>query len=141
MKPGDKLLLGLDMVKDHVILHKAYNDTQGVTAQFNKNSLNVINDIVETNFNTSDFKHLAFYNEKKARIEMHLKALNNVRITSKYFPEPISIAKGETIHTENSHKFLPEHISQLEIISGLTLKKSFTDTNRYFSLNLFENKG
>lgn len=138
MNLGDKLLLGLDMVKDPEILHKAYNDKQGITAQFNKNSLNVINDLAETNFNSSDFNHLAFYNENEARIEMHLEALKDVSVTSKYFPEPISIAKGETIHTENSHKFLPEHISQLEIFSGLNLKKSFTDVNRYFSLNLFQ---
>lgn len=138
MKPGDKLLLGLDMVKDHLILQKAYNDTQGVTAQFNKNCLNVINDNAETNFNTSDFRHLAFYNEKEVRIEMHLVALKNVRVTSKYFPESILITKGETIHTENSHKFLPGHITQLEKVSGLNLKKSFTDANRHFSLNLFE---
>lgn len=138
MNPGDKLILGLDMVKDPLILQKAYNDTQGVTAQFNKNSLNVINDIAETNFKTSDFKHLAFYNTKQARIEMHLEALNNVKLTSKYFPESISIAKGETLHTENSHKFLPEHISQLEIISGLKRIRTFTDGKQYFSLNLFE---
>lgn len=138
MKPDDKLILGLDMVKDPLILHKAYNDTQGVTAQFNKNSLNVINHIAESNFNTSDFKHLAFYNDKEARIEMHLEAMNNVKISSKHFPESISIAKGETIHTENSHKFLPEQISKFEIISGLKLKKSFTDVHQYFSLNLFE---
>lgn len=138
MNPVDRLLLGLDMVKTPEILHKAYNDTQGITALFNKNILNVINDIAETNFNTSDFKHLAFYNEIEARIEMHLEALKDVNVTSKYFPESIFITKGETIHTENSHKFLPEHISKLEIISGLKLKKSFTDVNHYFSLNLFE---
>lgn len=138
MKPGDKLILGLDMVKDPLILHNAYNDIQGVTAQFNINSLNVINNIAETNFNTTDFKHLAFFNEKEARIEMHLEALNNVRVSSKYFPESISIAKGETIQTENSHKFLPEQISKLGIISGFNLITSFTDDNRYFSLNLFQ---
>ncbi len=138
MNPGDKLLLGLDMVKDPEILYKAYNDNLGITARFNKNILQVVNDVADTNFNTSDFKHLVFYNEKEYRIEMHLEALKDVYVTSKYFPESIRIKKGESIHTENSHKFLPEHISQLEIISGLRLIKSFTDTNRYFSLTLFE---
>lgn len=138
MRPGDRLLLGLDMVKAPGILHKAYNDTQGLTAQFNKNILNVINDIAESDFNTSDFEHLAFYNDKEARIEMHLKALNNVRVSSRYFPEYVSLAKGETIHTENSHKFEPKHITQLGIISGLNLIKTLTDSNQYFSLNIFE---
>lgn len=138
MNPGDKLLPGLDMVKDVDILYKAYNDNQGVTARFNKNILVVINDVAETNFNTSDFKHFAFYNKVESRIEMHLEALDNIRVTSKNFSEPISLKKGETIHAENSHKFLPEHIARLEIISGLRLVKSFTYINRYFFINLFE---
>lgn len=138
MKPGDRLLLGLDMVKDPEILYKAYNDNQGITARFNKNILHVINDIAETNFNTSVFKHHAYYNKKKNRIEMHLIALDNVKVTGKYFPEPVSVKKGETIHTENSHKFLPEHITHLEMISGLRHTVSYTDVKRYFSLNLFE---
>jgi len=138
MGPGDRLLLGLDRVKDPEILYKAYNDKQGITAQFNRNILNVVNDVSGTNFKTSDFEHLAFYNEKENRIEMHLKALNNMRITSKHFPDDIFIVKGETIHTENSHKFLPEQIEQLALSSGLKFQASFTDVNKYFSLNLFE---
>jgi len=138
MNPGDRLLLGLDMVKDRQILYKAYNDDQGVTARFNKNILKVINDIAETNFNPADFEHLVFYNEQEARIEMHLKALNHVTVSSQYFPEDIFIGAGETIHTENSHKFLPEHILQMASITGLQLKISFTDAQQYFTLNLFE---
>lgn len=138
MNPSDKLLLGLDMVKHPEVLHEAYNDNQGITARFNKNILQVVNDVADTNFNTSDFKHLAFYNEKEYRIEMHLEALKDVSITSEHFPQIITINKGETIHTENSHKFLPEHISQLELVSGLRHIKSFTDDEQYFSLNLFK---
>lgn len=139
MKPGDRFLLGLDMVKDSEMLHNAYNDKQGITAAFNKNILNVINEVAGTNFDALDFEHHAFYSKKEARIEMHLKALKNLRVESRYFPKSISIVKGETIHTENSHKFLPDHISKLELISGLRIKESFTDAKQYFSLYLFEN--
>lgn len=138
LEPGDRLLLGLDMVKDKSILHNAYNDAKRVTEQFNKNILNVVNQVAKTNFQTNDFAHQAFYNESQARIEMHLLALRDVRITSMHFPHEIIIKKGETIHTENSHKFKPEQAEMLGMIAGLQLTQSYHDANRFFSLNLYE---
>jgi L-histidine Nalpha-methyltransferase len=138
MLPGDRLLLGLDMVKDKQVLSNAYNDKQGVTALFNKNILNVVNDIAETNFNLHNFEHLAIYNEEKERIEMHLKALDDLVISSKLFPEKVLLKKGETIHTENSHKFSKEHISYFGSISGLQIKETYTDDKQYFSVVEFE---
>lgn len=137
MNPGDKLLLGLDMVKDPEILYKAYNDNQEITARFNKNILQVVNGIADTNFNTSDFKHLAFYNEKEYRIEMHLEALKDVHITSKYFPESIRIKKGETIHTENSHKYTVYDIQNFANITDLKIGNIYTDSSQWFSLVKF----
>jgi len=63
MQPDESFLLGMDMVKDTSILEKAYNDDEQITAEFNKNILNVINNLANTNFDTADFDHLAFYNE------------------------------------------------------------------------------
>jgi L-histidine N-alpha-methyltransferase len=134
MAPGDELLLGLDMEKDQQILEAAYNDREGVTESFNKNLLHVVNGIAETNFNPADFEHLAFYNRNEKRIEMHLKAKQEMEITSPCLPHPVKLRKGETIHTENSHKFTREHIRQFAERSGLSVKKIYSDRNNWFSL-------
>ncbi|MBE9468455.1 MAG: L-histidine N(alpha)-methyltransferase, partial [Bacteroidetes bacterium] len=82
MNKGDSLLLGLDMMKEISIIEKAYNDKKGVTAEFNKNILNVVNKLIKSDFNTHDFFHYAFFNKQKSRIEMHLKALKDLEINS-----------------------------------------------------------
>lgn len=134
MRTGDRLILGLDMVKDINILESAYNDKQGVTKDFNKNILHVINEIAETDFNTEEFKHLAFYDPRKARIEMHLKAVKDVTVSSPYFHKTIAISKGETIHTENSHKFTEHDINRFAKLTGMEIKNIFTDIQKWFSL-------
>lgn len=134
MKHGDQLLLGLDMVKPKDIIEKAYNDNKQVTAAFNKNILNVVNGIVKTDFDLNKFDHLAFFNEEKSRIEMHLKAKEYQIISSPMFKEKIQINKGETIHTENSCKYTLSQITALGTSSELTLKNIFTDENKWFSL-------
>ncbi len=137
MKPGDRLLLGLDMVKDIDILNAAYNDQKGITARFNKNILNVVNTYAKTNFNMRLFKHDAFYHTGKARIEMHLKATEDMKVKSELFPGAISIRKGETIHTENSHKYTFADIKAFASISCLNIEHIYTDKNRWFSLVVF----
>ncbi len=134
MNPGDSLLLGLDMVKDVPVLEKAYNDKKGITAAFNKNILNAVNAIANTDFNTSDFKHVAFYNQEQRRIEMHLEAQMDIVVKSPNFPQSIYISKGEQIHTENSHKHTREDIEVLAEKSGLRIEQIFMDKNGYFSL-------
>lgn len=134
MKAGDSFLLGLDMIKDTSVLEKAYNDTQRITTDFNKNILNVINNLVNTNFEPTDFEHLAFYNEEKKRIEMHLKARKDMVITFNSETDKIHIRKDETIHTENSHKFDKNHIKTMGCWTGLDTEKILTDNNRWFSL-------
>ncbi len=137
MKTGDKFLLGLDMVKSKIILEAAYNDNQNITAKFNKNILNVINSILETNFNTDDFEHLAFYNSEYNRIEMHLKALKNIKIKSHFFSHIIELKQGETIHTENSHKYTKDDIYNFANLSNLNIENIFSDSKSYFSLVQF----
>lgn len=137
MKAGDHLLLGLDMVKDPNVLHRAYNDGQELTAAFNKNILNVVNGIIDTSFDSTDFEHLAFYNENEQRIEMHLKAVRDRKIRINGNHEILNIKKGETIHTENSYKFNRDDIEAIGRHAGLEVDSVFTDEKLWFSLVLY----
>jgi L-histidine N-alpha-methyltransferase len=137
MPSGGMLLLGVDRVKSRDVLEKAYNDSKDITAKFNRNILNVINNLVGTNFNPDMFDHIAFYNEDHSRIEMHLKAMERMEISSPHLSGKIKIRKGETIHTENSHKFTSKHIDDLARAGGLEIKNIFTDNNKWFSLIQF----
>ncbi len=134
MEVGDSLLLGMDMVKDLNVIEKAYNDAKGITAEFNKNILNVINNLVGADFNTEYFEHLAFYNAEKNRIEMHLKATKDMVITLASEAEKIYIKNGETIHTENSHKFTTKSIMEFGFWAGLKIENILGDENKWFSL-------
>ena len=137
MKPGDMFLLGVDMVKPKDILERAYNDSQNVTAEFNRNILNVINNLTGANFNTNTFKHVAFFNTQDSRIEMHLQAKYDMEITSPKFPQNIIIEKDEMIHTENSHKYTLEALQNLAKASGLMIENTISDNNNWFSLHQF----
>lgn len=134
MESGDSLLLGMDMIKDLNILEKAYNDDKQITSQFNLNILNVVNNLVGTNFNCKDFEHVAFYNSEKGRIEMHVKAKKDITISTNSGQDKFFIHKGETIHTENSHKFSEESIAKFAFWSGLNVVNVLTDANNWFSL-------
>jgi L-histidine N-alpha-methyltransferase len=134
MQSGDILLLGFDMVKSKKILENAYNDSQNVTVKFNKNILNVINNLIGTDFDPDDFEHIAFYNQEFSRIEMHLRANKDMEIICPSLPNPLNIKKGEKIHTENSYKFTFENIKGLAQASGLEIQNIFTDKNKWFSL-------
>ncbi len=138
MNSGDTFLLGVDLVKPTNILHDAYNDSQEVTAEFNKNILNVINDLIHSDFNTNDFEHKAFFNKEKSRIEMHLIANKDLIINTPFSTTTINLKKGENIHTENSYKFTQAQINNFAKASGLNIKEIFTDRNNWFALVLFE---
>jgi L-histidine N-alpha-methyltransferase len=131
------LLLGVDMAKDRDVLENAYNDSQRVTERFNRNILNVVNAIAGTDFEPDQFDHVAFYDEERSRIEMHLKARKDMAISSPSFDSAIRIRKGETIHTENSHKFTRTHIDDLASAGGLEIRDIFTDKKKWFSLIQF----
>ncbi len=137
MKKGDALLLGMDFIKPEPVLHLAYNDARGVTEAFNKNILTCINDLIRTDFRKGDFDHLAFYNNEKSRMEMYLVANKDISIQSPLMQGGVMMSKGETIHTENSHKYNVEHISEIAEFTGLQLHQIHTDELEWFAIAEF----
>jgi len=132
---GDGLLIGVDLKKEVGVLEAAYNDSKGVTAEFNKNILTRLNRELDSNFDLEQFQHRAFYNSKKGRIEMHLESLADQSV--KINGDLVSFRKGETIHTENSHKYSVEEFE--EIAGGyFERRKTWTDKREYFSVHYFE---
>lgn len=138
--PGDSLVVGFDLVKPAETLNAAYNDASGVTEKFNKNILNSVNSILQSDFKLQDFDHVSFYNPEKERVEMHLKANKNCRINSPFSDSPIVIEQGQQIHTENSHKFTPDIIEKLIANTGLSIQQVYTDPKNWFALVHFVKK-
>ena len=134
MKPDDRLLIGFDMAKSREILEAAYDDSQGVTSEFNKNILNVINIALGADFNPSHFDHLAFFNEEHSRIEMHLRANCNFSVKLESLGMEIDFKTGETIHTENSRKFTRVSIEGMARQSGLSIEDWYSDARGWFSV-------
>ncbi len=134
MDKNDRLLLGVDMVKDINVLERAYNDNLGITAEFNKNILRVANDHIGTDFDPDDFEHVAFFNKELSRIEMHLKVKRDLVVKSDLFEERFIFKKGETIHTENSQKYTVQHIYDMANTAGLFVSDIFSDEKNWFSL-------
>ena len=134
MGPEDRFLIGLDMIKPKNILEKAYNDAKGITAQFNKNILNVVNRELNADFNGDHFDHIAFFDEKQGRVEMHLKANRNVSVEIGKLGLNVPFEKNETIHTEICEKFSRESAKRMAREAGLEIKKWFTDSRGWFSL-------
>lgn len=131
---GDILLLGMDMVKDLEVMKRAYNDKRGVTADFNKNILNVVNKYLDADFDNRLFEHVAVFNKVYNRIEMYLKAVQNMIVTSKKFNRSILIRKNEVIHTENSHKFSLNDIENIADRAGFQIETIYNDDKKWFSL-------
>lgn len=137
IKQGDGFLLGTDLVKDTKILNRAYNDSAGVTAEFNKNILNNVNSIIDSDFDTDDFIHRAEYLLDEKKIEMRLVARRDLTVRIGAVDDEINIRKGETIHTENSHKFTLEDVATIADQTGMNLEEILTDRRNYFSLAYF----
>lgn len=135
----DLLLVGFDMVKDRDLLEQAYNDSRGCTARFNLNVLEVVNRELGGNFDTGAFEHRAFFNEEESRIEMHLEANRDITIRLESLDLDIEMKKGETIHTENSHKYTPASIENLAAASGLKVLDVYSDPRNWFSLVEMQN--
>lgn len=129
---GGGLLIGVDLQKDPDILNTAYNDKDGFTEQFNKNLLVRINRELGADFNVAQYKHHAFFNEEKHRIEMHLVSLQqqNATIDGHVF----QFAKGQSILTEYSHKYTIESFQQLAAKAGFKCVKTWLDDNQLFSV-------
>lgn len=139
LRPGDALLLGADRIKDPAILKAAYDDAEGVTAAFNLNLLKRIARELGSDVDPAGFRHRALWNEDLARIEMHLEAKRDV--TFNVAGEPFSMRQGETIHTENSHKFSVESVSQLAGKAGLQVRDTWSDPAEHFTLYWLERGG
>ena len=136
MNANDYFLLGMDRVKDKVILEQAYDDSEGVTAKFNLNVLQVLNNKLGANFNLEQFSHQAIYNEKDQQIEMYLESKQCQKITFSHLDETIELGKDEIILTEISRKYTKSSIQQLLSESRLVEEKHFQPENEFFSLVL-----
>jgi L-histidine Nalpha-methyltransferase len=136
LQPGDALLLGFDMVKDAQVLHAAYNDAAGVTAQFNKNLLARINRELDADFDLHEFNHVAFWNRRASRIEMHLESRVDQSVRVRDLNRTFHFSFGERIHTENSYKFTASSIRKLVRLSGFKLEQTWTDSQDWFSVVL-----
>lgn len=130
------LLIGVDLRKENEILNAAYNDKQGITAQFNLNVLYRINRELGGNFKINQFQHQAFYNETLGRIEMHLRSRCDQRV--KISGEEFVFSPGETIHTENSYKYSIEGFSEIASTAGFTLRKAWTDDRNRFAVMYYD---
>lgn len=126
------VLLGLDLVKPSEVLEAAYDDELGVTAAFNLNMLKHINGLIETDFNVRDWRHVAFYNARQQRVEMHLEARRDLIV--RWPGERRTFVQGERIHTENSHKFTPEGIVELLQQAGFGGCQMWFDERRWFAV-------
>ena len=136
LNPHDGLLIGIDLKKSPRLLEAAYNDSQGITAAFNKNLLHRINRELHANFQVERFSHHAFFNTVKNRIEMHLISERAQEIS--IGDETFSFLRGESIHTENSYKFDLEEFGQSLVEIGLCLRKVWTDQHHHFAVTYIE---
>ena len=119
--PDDGLLLGTDLVKDTSIILPAYNDSQGITAEFNRNMLRVLNNGLDGDFDPEAFEHAAIWNPEFARIEMHLRPRTTQVATLRAIDLKVEVTPGETIWTESSHKFTQERVAEMLAEAGLRL--------------------
>jgi len=131
---GDRLLLGVDLVKEVKILEAAYDDAAGVTRDFNRNILHVINRGVDGDFRPEAFMHHAFYNEAAARIEMHLVAETAHAVALGRLGLTIRFRAGESIWTESSYKFTRPGVASMLALAGLRLVGWHVDPANYFAL-------
>ena len=135
---GDQgcFVVGLDMPKSLDILIPAYDDAQGVTADFNKNLLTRMNRELNGDFDIEAFEHEARWNEADSRIEMHLRSLKQQTVV--VADGSFDFAEGETIHTENSRKIDPERFSDMARQAGWELTHHWTDEKKLFAVMLLE---
>ena len=130
------LLIGMDLVKDPAVLEAAYDDEKGVTAEFNRNLARRINRELDGSLPLDALRHVARWNDHFARVEMHLEATRPIRfeVSGKSF----AMDEGETIHTENSHKFTRRSANLLLQAAGWSPRRRWLDKAKQFSLILAE---
>lgn len=131
---GGKLLIGVDLKKDPVILNRAYNDAAGVTAAFNRNLLLRMQTELDAKLEADAFVHHAFFNTERGRIEMHLVSERDQLI--EFDDARIAFAADESIHTENSYKYDIDEFAVLARRAGFSVEQVWTDAQRLFSVQL-----
>jgi L-histidine N-alpha-methyltransferase len=133
---GGALLIGVDLKKDRQIIESAYNDSEGVTAEFNLNVLRRLNREYGSDFNLDAFRHTAIYYESSGRIEMCLVSQCDQDVT--LGEHRFSFTEGERIITEYCHKFSLEGFRELASVAGFRQVNTWLDANRWFSIQLYE---
>ncbi|MBD3236754.1 MAG: L-histidine N(alpha)-methyltransferase [Candidatus Eisenbacteria bacterium] len=134
--PDGGLLIGIDLVKSPAVLEAAYNDCQGVTAAFNLNVLRRVRDELGAELDLAAFAHHAYYRHSRRRIEMHLVSRRTQQIVLD--GERFQLMAGETIHTENSHKYELETFAQFTAEAGLRARQTWTDARHWFAVQYLE---
>jgi dimethylhistidine N-methyltransferase len=136
VEPDGGLLIGVDLKKDPALLHRAYNDAQGLTREFNLNVLRRINTELNADFDLDRFYHYAFYNAGESRIEMHLisRSAQEIHLAG----ESLRFADGESVHTENSYKYTVEEFQRLARTAGFRTRGCWCDDRTWFSVHYFD---
>ena len=133
---GEWLLLGTDLVKDPEVLVRAYDDAAGVTAEFNRNVLHVLNRELEADFDVAAFEHVARWNAEQEWIEMRLRATRAMRVTIPGVELTVDFADGEEMRTEVSSKFTQERVAAELADAGFTVAQWWTDPEHRFGVSL-----
>ncbi|MFD7614567.1 L-histidine N(alpha)-methyltransferase [Streptomyces sp. NPDC059828] len=136
LSPGDALLLGTDLVKEEDVLVAAYDDTAGVTAEFNRNVLAVIDRELGADFDPDAFAHVALWNREEEWVEMRLRARQALKVTIRALDLVVPFEAGEDIRTEVSAKFRQEGVRTELADAGLKLSEWWTDSAGRFALSL-----
>lgn len=126
------LLIGIDLQKDNAVIERAYNDSAGITAQFNLNILSHLNHLFNADFDISAYRHEAVYNETQGRIEMYLVSNRDQIVT--VGKRQFSVLDGERILTEYSHKYTLEGFGKMLAATGFTMDRVWTDENEWFAV-------
>ncbi|WP_018736450.1 L-histidine N(alpha)-methyltransferase [Salinispora oceanensis] len=134
LEPGDWLLVGTDLVKDPAVIVPAYDDAAGVTAEFNRNVLQVINRELGADFDPAAFEHVALWNPEREWIEMRLRARHPMRV--QVLDTEVTFAAGEELRTEVSAKFRPEGIAAELLEAGFVTSEFWTDPAGLFGVTL-----
>ena len=135
MGPTDRLLLGTDLVKDRGVLEAAYDDSAGVTAEFNRNALHVLNRELDGDFDPDEFDHVAFFSEPDSWIELRLRSRREQTVWIEGAELELRLAAGEDIRTEISTKFTPARVEAELAEAGLALEELWTDAGGRFALS------
>ena len=132
------LLIGIDLKKDPAVLHRAYNDREGVTAEFNRNLLTRLNRDFGADFDTRRFEHQAVYDEAAGRIEMRLVSSERQKVT--IAGHTIEFQKGEYLLTEYSHKYGLAEFIEVAQAAGFEFRRSWQDSKEWFGILLFDSR-